>query len=249
LQSCFASNRCHAAAVHRRLNDLIRFYSILDCLDRGIGGRRRLASCDGRSGWPKRGVYFFMEADEGRTDSGEGLRVVRVGTHALISSSQTTLWNRLSQHKGRKASGGGNHRGSIFRLLVGSTLLKAPGAACPTWGIKNNAPRDVLLLEQPFEQEVSRIIGAMPFLWLEIDDAPGPGSARGYVERNAIALLSNLAKPPLDSPSANWRGSACDRGKGLVRASGLWNQNHVEESYDPAFLDVLDRFVDTTRAQ
>jgi hypothetical protein len=132
LQSCFASNRCHAAAVHRRLNDLIRFYSILDCLDRGIGGRRRLASCDGRSGWPKRGVYFFMEADEGRTDSGEGLRVVRVGTHALISSSQTTLWNRLSQHKGRKASGGGNHRGSIFRLLVGSTLLKAPGAACPT---------------------------------------------------------------------------------------------------------------------
>jgi len=41
----------------------------------------------------------------------------------------------------------------------------------------------------------------MPFLWLEIDDAPSAGSMRGFVERNAIALLSNLAKPPLDPPS------------------------------------------------
>ncbi len=98
-----------------------------------------------------------------------------------------------------RSSGGGNHRGSIFRLLVGSTLLKTSGAACPTWGIKNSAPHDVRVLEQPFEQEVSRIIGAMPFLWLGIDDAPGAGSMREYVERNAIALLSNLAKPPLDA--------------------------------------------------
>ena len=206
--------------MQRRLDDLIRLYSILDRLERRIGGRRLLASSDGRSGWPERGVYFFMEDGEHRTDSGDGLRVVRVGTHALTSSSRTTLWKRLSQHKGQKASGGGNHRGSIFRLLVGSTLLKAPGAACPTWGIKNSAPQDVRGLEQPLEREVSRIIGAMPFLWLEIDDAPGAGSMRGFVERNAIALLSNLAKPPLDPPSANWRGSACDRGKGRVRDSG-----------------------------
>ena len=64
-----------------------------------------------------------MEDGECRSDSGDGLRVVRVGTHALTSSSRTTLWKRLSQHKGQKASGGGNHRGSIFRLLVGSTVL------------------------------------------------------------------------------------------------------------------------------
>jgi hypothetical protein len=188
-------------------------------------------------------VYFFMEDGERRTDSGDGLRVVRVGTHALTSSSRTTLWKRLSQHKGQKASGGGNHRGSIFRLLVGSTLFKGPGAACPTWGIKNSAPRELRILERPFEEEVSRIIGAMPFLWLGIDDAPGAESMRGYVERNAIALLSNFDKPALDAPSGNWRGTACDRGKGLVRDSGLWNQNHVDESYDPAFLDMLERFV------
>ena len=229
-------------AMGRRLDDLIRLYSILDRLERRIGGRRLLASTDGRCGWPARGVYFFMEDGEFRTDSGEGLRIVRVGTHALTSSSRTTLWKRLSQHKGQKASGGGNHRGSVFRLLIGSTIFKAPGATCPTWGIKSSAPRDVRVVERPFEEEVSRIIRAMPFLWLEIDDPPGAGSMRGYVERNAIALLSNFDKPALDAPSGNWRGKACDRGKGLVRDSGLWNQNHVDEGYDPAFLDVLESF-------
>ena len=44
------------------------------------------------------------------------------------------------------------------------------------------------------------------------------------------------------------RGTACDRGKGLVRDSGLWNQNHVDEGYDPAFLDVLERFVEESGA-
>ena len=145
--------------MERRLDDLVRLYSILDRLERRIGGRRLLASSDGRSGWPDRGVYFFMEDGERRTESGGGLRVVRVGTHALTSSSRTTLWKRLSQHKGHKASGGGNHRGSVFRLLVGSTLLKAPGKACPTWGIKNSAPKDVRGLEEPLEREVSEIIG------------------------------------------------------------------------------------------
>ena len=31
----------------------------------------------------------------------------------------------------------------------------------------------------------------MPFLWLEVPDPPGPDSLRGYIERNAIVLLSN----------------------------------------------------------
>jgi hypothetical protein len=40
----------------------------------------------------------------------------------------------------------------------------------------------------------------MPFLWIAIDDEPGAKSLRGYVERNAIALLSNFEKEPLDAP-------------------------------------------------
>ena len=41
--------------------------------------------------------------------------------------------------------------------------------------------------------------------WVAVDEhscllvqVPGAGSLRGFVERNAIALLSNLSKPPLD---------------------------------------------------
>ena len=52
-----------------------------------------------------------------------------------------------------------------------------------------------------FECAVSKTIAAMRFLWLDIDDDPGEDSARGYVERNAIALLSNFGKEPIDPPS------------------------------------------------
>jgi hypothetical protein len=232
----------------RRLDHLIRFYRILDSLERRIGGRRLLAECDGRMAWPQRGVYFFMEGGERRTHTGEGLRIVRVGTHALKTRSQTTLWQRLSQHRGQQASGGGNHRGSIFRLLVGSTLVKQGSSTCHTWAVGNSAPRDVRIAELEAEREVSRIVRAMPFLWLEINDSPGPRSLRGYVERNSIALLSNHSKPPLDPASNRWRGLICDRGRALVRESGLWNQHHVDEAYDPAFLDVLEKLVSKTTA-
>jgi len=82
----------------------------------------------------------------------------------------------------------------------------------------------------------------MPFLWLGVDDAPGPDSDRGVIERGAIALLSEIGKPTLDPPSPDWLGQYCDRPK--VQASGLWNNNHVDEVYDPAFLDVMAYWVE-----
>ena len=104
---------------------------------------RWLSSCTGRMAWPERGVYFFFESGEERSDSGTGLRVVRVGTHALTSGSSTTLWNRLSQHRGSGRSGGGNHRGSIFRLIVGAALMKPePGDAAASWGRGSSADSD-----------------------------------------------------------------------------------------------------------
>src|SRR5580700_1482936 len=107
-----------------RLRDLIRFYSILDFLEQAIGGARTLADCRGRMDWPKRGVYFFREAGEKRFDTGTGPRIVRVGTHALKAGGTTTLWRRLSAHRGQVRSGGGNHRGSIYRLLVGTAVIR-----------------------------------------------------------------------------------------------------------------------------
>ena len=210
-------------------------------LEKQLGGVRRLSQSHGRLGWPKRGVYFFREPGEQRCHSGSGPRIVRVGTHALKAGARTTLWNRLSQHRGTKRSGGGNHRGSIFRLIVGTALIARDGRDYPTWGRGSSASRDVRKNEIPLEQAVTQVIGEIPYLWLAVNDAPGPASLRGYIERNAIALLSNYREEALDPPSSSWLGHFCNRD--LVRTSGLWNQNHVNEHYEPEFLDILECFV------
>jgi hypothetical protein len=237
-----------------RLDDVREFYCILGELAARLGGSRRLCGCDGRMPWPTLGVYFFFEEGEDRSNSGVGPRVVRVGTHALTSTSTATLWKRLSQHRGTAGSTGGNHRGSIFRLLVGEALIRRDQVVSRTWGAESDAgaaarrfgvTREGLRdQERALELVVSRAIGAMPFVWVEVDDAPGHASLRGVIERNSIALLSNFGRDPIDVPSDRWLGrhSARDR----VRTSGLWNNNHVDENYDPGFLAALCRAARTT---
>lgn len=117
---------------NERLQDLVHFYSILDRLEQVIGGARTLGECRGRMDWPARGVYFLREAGESRSDTGTGPRIVRVGTHALKAGGSTTLWGRLSTHRGQVRSGGGNHSGSIFRLIVGTALIGRDGHEFPT---------------------------------------------------------------------------------------------------------------------
>ncbi|MBY6153943.1 hypothetical protein KUV47_12030 [Vannielia litorea] len=229
-----------------RLEDLQRFYELMAELDSCIEGKHLLRDCHGRMNWPLRGVYFFFEDGEVRGQSGNGPRVVRVGTHALKSGSRTSLWKRLSQHKGVALSGGGNHRGSIFRLIVGTALLERDGLTSESWdNRKSTAPREMRLAEQQIEQLVSGVIGAMPFLWLDVGDDPGAESERGIIERGSIALLSNWRKEPIDPPSSSWLGNYCNRER--IRSSGLWNSNHVDEAYDPNFLDILESRVEQMR--
>ena len=116
------------------------------------------------------------------------------------------------------------------------------GHQCSSWGRGNTAPREIRAREQPLEKAVSSVISDMPLLWLTIEDEPGPGSLRRQVERNAIALLSNHGKDPVDPPSRSWLGHHCNRER--VRTSGLWNSNHVDEAYDPAFLDTMTRSIE-----
>ncbi len=225
-----------------KTNDLVHFYATLEILESSIGGKRKLSECDGKMNWPKRGVYFFFENGESRSRSGDGPRVVRVGTHALTSSPGTRLWNRLSQHRGVASTGGGNHRGSVFRKLVGHALIaRYPECNIETWGKGDSASRNIRTAEFELELRVSAVIGEMPFLWLEVDDPPGPGNHRGYIERNAIALLSGYNRIHVDPPSDDWLGLNCPREK--VQHSGLWNQKHVEDDYDPGFLSELENLI------
>ena len=77
----------HSRSDSPRLADTIRFYDILERIERRVGGAHVLANCNGRMNWPERGVYFFYEYGETRSGSGCGLRVVRVGTHAVSAGS------------------------------------------------------------------------------------------------------------------------------------------------------------------
>ena len=235
-----------------RIADTLRFYDLLERIAGRTGGYRTLASCDGRMTWPRRGVYFFFEDGEKRSEPSHGHRVVRVGTHALKPASQASLWQRLSQHRGSSRSGTGNHRGSIFRLIVGAALARRGDAPLPkSWGIGSDAgaaackfdvDRETVKREEArLERRVSEYIGQMPFLWLSVDDPPGRASLRGVIERNAIALLSHASRPAVDPPSSRWLGAFSDRER--VCASGLWNNLHVAESYDSSFLELMNALV------
>jgi hypothetical protein len=236
------SRRRHASGgTGDRRADTDEFYWLLDDLARRVGGKRYLRDSNGHSGWPRQGVYFFYEDGETRADGGP--RVVRVGTHALTAMGKATLWGRLRQHRGRLAGrnpGGGNHRASVFRRHVGAALIlrsKSPDELLNSW-LDRDQPRDKRdSQEAQIEVQVSRYIGAMPFLWLAV-----PGWAdRGYIERNSIALLSRCTGG-LDQPSDSWLGRSAWPPQ--IRDSGLWNVNHVNDQYEPGFLQRLSQLVD-----
>jgi hypothetical protein len=234
-------------AVMSRTDDLIRLYRILNKLAASPGGKRFLAHLGPSSCWPRRGVYFFFEPGEVRSGSGDGARLVRVGTHGLGVGGRSTLHQRLRQHAGKSSGFGGNHRGSIFRLLVGEALIaRGDCVPCASWGVKGDIGKAAEALgmeraalaaaENPVEAAVSAYLGRLPFfLWVPVEDEPGPESLRGYIERNVIALVSGLREPVIDPPSPSWLGRYSGRDK--IRRSGLWNQRHVDENYAPRFLD------------
>ena len=230
------------------MSELDDFYELLNELRAQTGGPRTLEECTGSMNWPKRGVYFFFEEGEIRADG--SARTVRVGTHALGVGARSTLWGRLAQHRGNVGgmlAGGGSHRGSVFRLHVGASLLRRdgdPAGIGGTWGKGSSADRITRESEYLLEQRVSEYIGRMLFLWIGVDDEPGPLSERSLIERGAISLLSARSNPQADSASANWLGNFSDRS--AIASSGTWNVNHVDDPRQPRLLDAMARWIHQT---
>jgi len=205
--------------------------------------------------WPDRGVYFFFEPGETRSSTDQ-MRVARVGTHAVSEGSSTSLWDRLKQHYGTGSGSsnhphGGNHRGSVYRKRVGEAIIEKHDLHddYPDWDKRwSSIDRDrseVRDEEYILERRVSAYIREQPFLWVEVDDEPSADSDRAYIEKNAIALLSNFEDRTIDPRAEGWLGKYSRSQE--IRESGLWNVNHVEEQYDADFLDLLeDAAEDTT---
>lgn len=220
-----------------------RFSHLLHRLWLVQSGGRRFRNADGRQHWPTKGLYFILEPDHG-LGGGKMPRIVRVGTHAVSKGSKTSLWDRLSTHRGTLA-GGGSHRSSIFRLHVGrAAMAEEPALFWPeTWSQGQSAPAAVRAGEVALEHRVSEIIGELSVLWLDVDDEAGPTSERAYLERNAIGLLSRMG---LLTPGvrSSWLGRQSPDWR--IAASGLWNLNHLFLRPDDDFLDRLERAVDRT---
>ena len=231
-----------------RLVHIKKFYELIEELAHNTGGPHPLANIFELNDLPNRGVYFFFEDTELRTNSAQANdqfgRVVRVGTHALKPGAKSTVKGRLKQHHGNKRSMVGNHRGSVFRSILGTCFVN-DFKGCDTWGIGQAANAEVRNNEQPLEERVSQYIRQMQFLILDVDDEPARDSNRGFIEQNSIALLSNYNENneqlKIDPPSNNWLGFNCDRP--LVQQSGLWNQQHVDINYDANFLDVFEQYL------
>lgn len=224
------------------LKHLDRLYDMLDCVLNHCGGTMKtLDEYLSEKHSYKRGVYFFYDPNELRATLSNQPRIVRVGTHAVSRGSQSTIFNRLRQHRGT-LDGLGNHRGSIFRLHVGTAILSQVSNErdISTWGKGQNASKQVRDAEAELERQVSEYIGKLYVVGVEVDDAPGPTSDRAYIERNSIGLLSKAAKH-FDGPTEGWLGLCSDRE--VIRDSGLWNVDHVDFTYDPAFLDILERHI------
>ena len=140
-------------------------------------------------------------------------------------------------------------------MIVGIALAQQLNLPLPdSWGVggsggeaakRLNINRDAInTSESDLEASVSEYIGLMPFLWLDVGGATGPNSEHGLIELNAIALLSGHRGSAVDNPSDEWLGHRSDRER--VRRSGLWNNNHVDELYDPLFLGEMETRIESS---
>ena len=99
--------------------------------------------------------------------------------------------------------------------------------------------------EYILERRVSAYIREQPFLWVNLNDEPSSDSERAYLERNAIALLSNFGEQTIDPRDDGWLGRYSQSRE--IRESGLWNVNHVDEKPGSEFLNLLEKaIIDTT---
>ena len=92
--------------------------------------------------------------------------------------------------------------------------------------------------EAELERRVSRYIGHLPVIWLDVNDKSGPASDRGLIEAGSIAILSNVTNPLADPPSHGWLGN--DSPTQAIRTSGLWNVNHTADPVNTAFLTTFE---------
>lgn len=219
--------------VQRELDQL---YQILEFLRERLDGGRTLEHAMAADGWPRRGIYFFFEDGELRSDV-RTPRLVRVGTHGVARTRGTALWQRLAQHRGSLGGhhpGGGNHRGSVFRHHVGGAMIRRgdfDSRLLTVWSdMRPKEGRRARELEYPIELAVSKYIRSMNVLWVDVLDEVAKESHRKTIERGAIALLGSAARARSDPPSPSWLGRWVSPAPYRSRGSGMCSTSTIHRS-------------------
>ena len=222
-----------------RQQNIDRFYSLLDKVIEKFP--KQTLDIMSKDRLPEKGVYFFFEQDELRNDSNIE-RVVRIGTHAAIKNSNATLYDRLYNHKGSKDLSG-NHRGSVFRKLIGESLINRDTLDYPYWGDRTKKKdKLVKLSEKPLEKIVSSYLHTLTYTVLEIPGISSKDNDRAFIEENSIALLSNYQKTKIDQNSKKWLGLYSNNHK--VIESGLWNSDCVErKNIDGKYFEKFEKYL------
>ena len=164
------------------------------------------------------GLYVFFEKGESSAHAPRG-RIVRVGNHPR---AQHRLVRRLGDHY-RGQDGAKN--GSVFRRYIGGAILRrldptvpclAPGPGGGHWEQQGEPACPTC---SPTERAVSALLDeTFRFRCIRIDDQ----EERNHMESR---LIATIAACTVCSPSQTWLGLHAY--PPLVRASGLWNVQHV----------------------
>jgi hypothetical protein len=238
-----------------RSDPLDQFYTKLGELNDQTDGPYRLEECDGRMEWPERGIYVFFDPDSNlNVDPPSEWSISRIGTVGVSDGSSNTLWNRLRQHRGNtrgERAGGGNHRGSIFRLHVGRAIIESEGLhdEFPYWGDshRDDIPLETEALreqEHPLEVRVSDYIRSLPFLVIDVPGAASKTSDRARFEKNLIGLVSQRRRSTPSIMRDGWLGH--ENPAPEIHRTGLWNIHHVTALYDGAIISDVDHYIQQT---
>ena len=196
-----------------RSKRIARFYYYLDQLEEKVGGLYSFR--DDLNDLPRKGVEFYFEEGEFRTESNK-LRVVRIG-------ASNRIFDRLNNdHMGDNA------RNSIFRRHIGRALLNVQEGLQDLYyeNIPNNI--DSIIDEEMVSEH---LLNYIRFLILPVEVK----STRKFIKNTAISLLSNYSTPSeVNPPTDEWLGNDSIDTDGCpyleIRDSGLWNEKLVKST-------------------
>jgi len=239
-----------------RPTPLQELYREFENLSEKTGGPYYLDNYSSDWNWPTRGIYIFFTPDTNiEADPHSEWTVARIGTVGVANGSSNTLMNRMRQHRGNKKgkyAGGGNHRGSIFRLHVGNAIIHKNDLhnEYPHWGKSNsNVPDDISTTEireqeHPLEERVSEYIRSLPFLILNVPGEPGPKSDRARIEKQLLSTFGFYHRTKDYLRDDRWLGTFSPKPE--VYKTGLWNINHVDGFCSPSVLHDVQQYLEQT---